>query len=116
MGRLRDFESVVAFLSEEEIDEMQAAIDARRGARTGGGTLEAHEALSGTAVRVGEGARGSELAGMVGVHRARLRQPRAPRAGRQARGRQAGAVLLPSAGEGRRGGAGVEAFFSELRA
>jgi hypothetical protein len=67
MGRLREFESVVAFLSEEEIDEMQAAIDARRGARTGGGTLEAHEALSGTAVRVGEGARGSELAGMVGV-------------------------------------------------
>ena len=28
--RLRDFESIVAFLSEEEIDEMQAAIDGRR--------------------------------------------------------------------------------------
>jgi hypothetical protein len=33
--RLRDFESVVAFLSEEEIDEMQAAIDGRREARAG---------------------------------------------------------------------------------
>ena len=30
VGRLRDFESIVDFLSEEEIDEMQAAIDGRR--------------------------------------------------------------------------------------
>ncbi len=36
MRRLRDFESVVALLSEEEMDEMQAAIDARREARTPG--------------------------------------------------------------------------------
>ena len=35
MGELRDFASIVAFLSEEEIDEMQAAIDERREARTG---------------------------------------------------------------------------------
>ncbi len=33
MGRLRDFASIVAFLSDREIDEMQAAIDARRKAR-----------------------------------------------------------------------------------
>lgn len=31
--RLRDFEGIVAFLSEREIDEMQAAIDERREAR-----------------------------------------------------------------------------------
>jgi hypothetical protein len=30
VGRLRDFASIVAFLSEEEIDEMQAAKDGRR--------------------------------------------------------------------------------------
>lgn len=33
MRRLRDFESIVAMLSEQEIDEMQAVIDARHEAR-----------------------------------------------------------------------------------
>ncbi len=33
MGRLRDFESINAFFSAREIDELQAAIDARREAR-----------------------------------------------------------------------------------
>ena len=32
---MRDFESIAAFLSEREIEEMQAAIDARRKARAG---------------------------------------------------------------------------------
>ncbi len=32
---MRDFESIVAFLSDREIEEMQAAIDARREARAG---------------------------------------------------------------------------------
>jgi hypothetical protein len=31
--RLRDFESIAAFLSDQEIDELQATIDARREAR-----------------------------------------------------------------------------------
>ena len=31
--RLRDFESIAAYFSEREIDELQAAIDARREAR-----------------------------------------------------------------------------------
>jgi len=31
--KLRDFASIVAFLSDREIDELQAAIDARREAR-----------------------------------------------------------------------------------
>ncbi len=33
VGRLRDFASIVACLSDREIDEMQAAIDAQREAR-----------------------------------------------------------------------------------
>jgi hypothetical protein len=33
VGRLRDFDSIVAYLSAREIDELQAAIDARRQAR-----------------------------------------------------------------------------------
>ncbi len=33
MRRLRDFAGIVAMLSDREIDEMQAAIDARREAR-----------------------------------------------------------------------------------
>ncbi len=33
--RLRDFESIAAFLSEREIDELQAAADARRATRLG---------------------------------------------------------------------------------
>jgi hypothetical protein len=33
--RLRDFAGIVAMLSDREIDEMQAAIDARRQARAG---------------------------------------------------------------------------------
>jgi uncharacterized protein YjbJ (UPF0337 family) len=36
VGRLRDFASIVAFLSDREIDEMQAAIDERRQARAPG--------------------------------------------------------------------------------
>src|SRR3712207_9553389 len=42
VGRLRDFESIVAFLSEEEIDEMQAAVDARRQARAEDPRSEEH--------------------------------------------------------------------------
>lgn len=34
--RLRDFPSIVAYLSDREIDELEAAIDARRKARTRG--------------------------------------------------------------------------------
>ena len=34
VGRLRDFDSIVAYLSDREIDELQAAIDARREARS----------------------------------------------------------------------------------
>ena len=33
--RLRDFEGIAAFFSEREIDEIQAAADARRAARLG---------------------------------------------------------------------------------
>ena len=33
---MRDFESIAAFLSEQEIEKLQAAIDARREARAGG--------------------------------------------------------------------------------
>lgn len=62
-----DLAGIADSLSDREIDGFRAAADARRGTRPGGGTLEAHEALPGTAVRVGEGARRSELAGMGGV-------------------------------------------------
>ena len=35
MKRLRDFESIAAYFSDREIDDLQAVIDARREARAG---------------------------------------------------------------------------------